>query len=63
MGNLEASKNHVLRAVKMADLRGGFENLGLNGLLAFLLRRLTSDKGILQEYECFGESYGFLEVA
>jgi len=47
----------------MADLRGGFENLGLNGLLAFLLRRLTSDKGILQEYECFGESYGFLEVA
>ncbi|KEY63880.1 hypothetical protein S7711_10128 [Stachybotrys chartarum IBT 7711] len=44
VGNLEASKSHVLGAVKMADLRGGFENLGLNGLLAFLLRRLTSDK-------------------
>ena len=61
VGNLEASRNHVLGAIKMADLRGGLGNLGLNGLLAFFLRRLTNDKGVLQEYDCFGGSYAFLE--
>lgn len=63
VGNLEASRNHLLGAMKMADLRGGLENLGLNGLLAFIMRRLMNDNGILEEYNCFGKSYDFLAVA
>ncbi|KAK3357847.1 hypothetical protein B0T25DRAFT_170962 [Lasiosphaeria hispida] len=62
LGNIEVSRSHLLGAMKMADLRGGPENLGLNGLLTFILRRLMNDKGILQNYDCFGKSYDGLEV-
>ncbi|KAK4447828.1 hypothetical protein QBC34DRAFT_486082 [Podospora aff. communis PSN243] len=55
LGNKETSQNHVLGAMKMVDLRGGPQNLGLNGLLDFVLQRLVHDKGIFDQYQCWGD--------
>ncbi|KAK0649271.1 hypothetical protein B0T16DRAFT_507978 [Cercophora newfieldiana] len=51
LGNMETSKSHVLGVMKMVDLRGGPQKLGLNGLLEFILKRLIHDKGIFEQYE------------
>jgi hypothetical protein len=54
LGDLEASRKHVLGAIKIVDIRGGPRSLGMNGLLEFILLRLVYDKGLFKQRPSHG---------
>lgn len=49
VGDREASRNHVSGAVKMVELNGGPQTLGLNGFLGFLLDKFLHSEGLFDE--------------
>lgn len=48
IGDRTVARNHLLGAVKIANVRGGMQSLGLDGLLQFILNKLGHDKGLFE---------------
>ncbi|KAF3057602.1 hypothetical protein CFAM422_012392 [Trichoderma lentiforme] len=46
LGDLETSRRHMQGAIKMVELNGGPQTLGLNGFLAMVLNKFTSQVGL-----------------
>ena len=47
------TKRHVEGAVKMVELKGGPQTLGMNGFLAMLLAKYSEEVGLLEESAYF----------
>lgn len=62
LGDLEASRNHVLGAVKMVEFNGGPESLGENEFLKLLLQVFLYSKGLFDAESRPPSSDSFLKI-
>lgn len=50
LGDVDMTRNHVKGAVKMVELNGGPQTLGLDGFLEHLLSTFVGDVGLQDQF-------------